>query len=122
MSFGGQTPTIIVLKEGTDASQGKGQVISNILACLSVQDTIRSTLGPYGGDLLLVDSNGRQTITNDGATVMKVCVSSGKFNWTVFETDKHSFSILFIRQLGYLQILLDHRMLKLEMVPPLWLS
>ena len=73
MSFGGQTPTIIVLKEGTDASQGKGQIISNIQACLAVQDTIRSTLGPYGGDLLLVDENGRQTITNDGATVMKVC-------------------------------------------------
>ncbi|MCJ1269788.1 T-complex protein 1 subunit eta [Lobaria immixta] len=72
MSFGGQTPTIIVLKEGTDASQGKGQIISNIMACLSVQDTIRSTLGPYGGDLLMVDSNGKQTITNDGATVMKL--------------------------------------------------
>ena len=72
MSFGGQTPTIIVLKEGTDASQGKGQIISNIQACLAVQDTIRSTLGPYGGDLLLVDTNGKQTITNDGATVMKV--------------------------------------------------
>ena len=72
MSFGGQTPTIIVLKEGTDASQGKGQIISNIQACLAVQDTIRSTLGPYGGDLLLVNENGNQTITNDGATVMKV--------------------------------------------------
>ena len=72
MSFGGQTPTIIVLKEGTDSSQGKGQIISNIQACLSVQDTIRSTLGPYGGDLLLVDDKGKQTITNDGATVMKV--------------------------------------------------
>jgi T-complex protein 1 subunit eta len=57
---------------GTDTSQGKGQIISNINACLAVQATIRSTLGPYGGDLLLVDSNGRQTITNDGATVMKV--------------------------------------------------
>ena len=76
MSFGGQTPTIIVLKEGTDSSQGKGQIISNIQACLAVQDTIRSTLGPYGGDLLLVDENGRQTITNDGATVMKVGASS----------------------------------------------
>ncbi|KAI9874586.1 MAG: T-complex protein 1 subunit eta [Pleopsidium flavum] len=72
MSFGGQTPTIIVLKEGTDSSQGKGQIISNINACLAVQDTIRSTLGPYGGDLLLVDANGKQTITNDGATVMKL--------------------------------------------------
>jgi T-complex protein 1 subunit eta len=72
MSFGGQTPTIIVLKEGTDTSQGKGQIISNINACLAVQATIKSTLGPYGGDLLMVDENGRQTITNDGATVMKL--------------------------------------------------
>ncbi|EHY58737.1 T-complex protein 1 subunit eta [Exophiala dermatitidis] len=71
-AFGGQTPTIIVLKEGTDQSQGKGQVISNINACLAVQDTIKATLGPYGGDLLLVDAGGKQTITNDGATVMKL--------------------------------------------------
>lgn len=58
--------------QGTDSSQGKGQVLANINACLAVQATIRSTLGPYGGDLLLVDGNGKQTITNDGATVMKV--------------------------------------------------
>ena len=74
MAFGGQTPTIIVLKEGTDSSQGKGQIISNIQACLAVQDTIKSTLGPYGGDLLMVDESGKQTITNDGATVMKVSI------------------------------------------------
>ncbi|KAF3906673.1 hypothetical protein ABW20_dc0109999 [Dactylellina cionopaga] len=72
MSFGGQTPTILVLKEGTDQSQGRGQVITNINACLAIQATIKSTLGPYGGDLLLVDANGKQTITNDGATVMKL--------------------------------------------------
>ncbi|PKS11618.1 hypothetical protein jhhlp_001769 [Lomentospora prolificans] len=72
MSFGGQTPTIIVLKEGTDASQGKGQILSNINACAAVQATIKPTLGPYGGDLLMVDENGKQTITNDGATVMKM--------------------------------------------------
>ncbi|EME40180.1 hypothetical protein DOTSEDRAFT_179143 [Dothistroma septosporum NZE10] len=72
MSFGGQTPTIIVLKEGTDQSQGRGQIVSNINACLAVQSTIKSTLGPYGGDLLLVDENGKTTITNDGATVMKL--------------------------------------------------
>lgn len=29
-------------------------------------------MGPYGGDLLLVDENGATTITNDGATVMKL--------------------------------------------------
>lgn len=57
---------------GTDQSQGRGQVLSNINACLAVQSTIRTTLGPFGGDLLLVDENGKQTITNDGATVMKL--------------------------------------------------
>lgn len=57
---------------GTDQSQGRGQIVSNINACLAVQSTIKTTLGPYGGDLLLVDENGKQTITNDGATVMKL--------------------------------------------------
>jgi len=60
------------LRSGTDQSQGRGQILSNINACLAVQSTIKSTLGPYGGDLLLVDENGKQTITNDGATVMKL--------------------------------------------------
>jgi T-complex protein 1 subunit eta len=64
--------SILTKLAGTDQSQGKGQVISNINACLAVQSTIKSTLGPYGGDLLMVDANGKQTITNDGATVMKV--------------------------------------------------
>lgn len=63
---------LIGISAGTDSSQGKGQIVTNINACLAVQATIKSTLGPYGGDLLLVDANGRQTITNDGATVMKV--------------------------------------------------
>lgn len=103
MSFGGQTPTIIVLKEGTDASQGKGQIISNIIACLSVQDTIRSTLGPYGGDLLFVDSNGKQTITNDGATVMKVCEPPRIGILKRLQAHKDSFSTLFIRLPEYLQ-------------------
>jgi T-complex protein 1 subunit eta len=63
---------ILTQTTGTDASQGKGQIITNINACQAVQATIKSTLGPYGGDLLMIDENGRQTITNDGATVMKV--------------------------------------------------
>lgn len=102
MSFGGQTPTIIVLKEGTDASQGKGQIISNIQACLAVQDTIRSTLGPYGGDLLMVDANGKQTITNDGATVMKVRI----VQIIIFRqlANQQSSSTLFILQHEFLQI------------------
>lgn len=66
-----QTPTIVVLKEGTDASQGRGQIISNINACLAIQDTLKTTLGPFGSDLLLVGGDGKTTITNDGATILK---------------------------------------------------
>jgi hypothetical protein len=74
LSFGSVTPQIAHAKrsQGTDASQGRGQILSNIEACLAVQPTIKGTLSPYSRDLLIVDENGRQTITNDGATVIKV--------------------------------------------------
>jgi len=83
-------PQIIILREGTDQSQGKGQLISNINACQAVTDTVRSTLGPRGMDKLMVDSKGTLllfescggiikldqigtvTISNDGATIMKL--------------------------------------------------
>jgi len=66
-----QQPQIILLKEGTDSSQGKGQLISNINACSAVVDAIRTTLGPRGMDKLIVDSKGHATISNDGATIMR---------------------------------------------------
>ncbi|KAK2587589.1 hypothetical protein KPH14_003717 [Odynerus spinipes] len=65
-------PQIILLKEGTDASQGKQQVISNINACQVVVDAVRTTLGPRGMDKLIVDKNGKGTISNDGATILKL--------------------------------------------------
>jgi len=60
------------LKEGTDSSQGKPQLISNINACQSVVEAVRTTLGPRGMDKLLVDGHGKATISNDGATIMKL--------------------------------------------------
>ena len=36
-----QQPQIILLKEGTDTSQGKPQLISNINACYAVADVVR---------------------------------------------------------------------------------
>lgn len=63
---------IILLKEGTDTSQGKPQILSNITACLAVVDAIRTTLGPRGMDKLIVDGHGKTTISNDGATIMKL--------------------------------------------------
>ncbi|KAL1503628.1 hypothetical protein AB1Y20_012104 [Prymnesium parvum] len=65
-------PQIILLKAGTDTSQGKGQLISNINACQAVVDVVRTTLGPRGMDKLIHDENGNVTISNDGATLMKL--------------------------------------------------
>lgn len=64
-------PQIILLKEGTDTSQGKAQLISNINACTAVVDTIRTTLGPRGMDKLIHDDKAT-TISNDGATILKL--------------------------------------------------
>ena len=63
-------PPIILLREGTDTSQGIGQLISNINACHAVGEILSTTLGPRGMDKLIY--NGKEAIvTNDGATVMK---------------------------------------------------
>ncbi|BGP00768.1 T-complex protein 1 subunit eta [Rhodotorula toruloides] len=65
-------PTVLVLREGTDTSQGTPQLLSNISACLAIANTISSTLGPRGMDKLIVGSNGQTTISNDGATILKL--------------------------------------------------
>lgn len=67
-----QQPQIILLKEGTDTSQGKAQLVSNINACTAVGDVVRTTLGPRGMDKLIHDDKGSVTISNDGATIMKL--------------------------------------------------
>ncbi|CAF4985712.1 unnamed protein product, partial [Rotaria sp. Silwood1] len=65
-------PMIIILKEGTDSSQGKSQILSNISACQAVAEAIRTTLGPRGMDKLIVDNRSKATISNDGATILKL--------------------------------------------------
>eukprot|EP00592_Proboscia_alata_P001739 CAMPEP_0194375788 /NCGR_PEP_ID=MMETSP0174-20130528/24341_1 /TAXON_ID=216777 /ORGANISM="Proboscia alata, Strain PI-D3" /LENGTH=597 /DNA_ID=CAMNT_0039156221 /DNA_START=140 /DNA_END=1933 /DNA_ORIENTATION=+ len=67
----GMKPGIIILREGTDTSQGRPQLISNINACQAVADTVRTTLGPRGMDKLVFDGR-KVTISNDGATIMKL--------------------------------------------------
>ncbi|XP_057538966.1 T-complex protein 1 subunit eta-like isoform X3 [Amaranthus tricolor] len=65
-------PQIILLKEGTDSSQGKAQLISSINACTGIADVVRTTLGPRGMDKLIHDDKGNTTLSNDGATIMKL--------------------------------------------------
>jgi T-complex protein 1 subunit eta len=47
------------LKEGTDSSQGKPQIVSNINACQAIAEAVRTTLGPRGMDKLIVDSKSK---------------------------------------------------------------
>ncbi|XP_039224773.1 T-complex protein 1 subunit eta [Crotalus tigris] len=63
---------VILLKEGTDTSQGIPQLVSNISACQVIAEAVRTTLGPRGMDKLIVDDRGKATISNDGATILKL--------------------------------------------------
>ena len=64
-------PNILVLKQGTENRQGKEQVISNINACQAVVEVIKTTLGPRGMDKMIC-SDDSTTISNDGATIIKL--------------------------------------------------
>jgi T-complex protein 1 subunit eta len=57
------------MKEGTEETEGRGQIVSNINACQSIVEVVKTTLGPRGMDKLIHD--GRSvTISNDGATLI----------------------------------------------------
>ena len=62
---------VIILKEGTQRTQGKDAQRNNILAAKVVAETVRTTLGPRGMDKMLLSGIGDVIITNDGATIMK---------------------------------------------------
>lgn len=68
--MGGQP--IFILPEGTLRNTGRDAQSRNIMAAKAVAESVRSTLGPKGMDKMLVDSIGDVTITNDGATILKV--------------------------------------------------
>ncbi|GAB4847399.1 T-complex protein 1 subunit alpha [Ancistrocladus abbreviatus] len=44
----------------------------NVAACQAVSNIVKSSLGPVGLDKMLVDDIGDVTITNDGATILKM--------------------------------------------------
>ena len=43
-----------------------------MLAALSVANVVKSSLGPVGLDKMMVDNVGDVTVTNDGATILKL--------------------------------------------------
>lgn len=68
----GVQPKIILLREGSDTSQGIPQLIHNINVVESLAAMVKTTLGPRGLDKLIVAQNGSSTITNDGATIIRL--------------------------------------------------
>eukprot|EP00270_Netrium_digitus_P004839 TRINITY_DN1622_c0_g1_i2.p1 TRINITY_DN1622_c0_g1~~TRINITY_DN1622_c0_g1_i2.p1 ORF type:complete len:545 (+),score=161.04 TRINITY_DN1622_c0_g1_i2:47-1681(+) len=51
---------------------GQDVRLNNVTACLAISNIVRSSLGPVGLDKMLVDDIGDVTITNDGATILKL--------------------------------------------------
>ena len=69
MSMTGQP--VIILREGTERTQGRDALKNNITAAKVIAEAVKSALGPRGMDKMLVDSFGDVVITNDGATILK---------------------------------------------------
>lgn len=61
----------MLLREGTDDSQGRNQIISNINACQAVSDILKTTLGPSGMDKM-IETEREHVISNDGATIISL--------------------------------------------------
>jgi len=66
-----QNIPVLILKEGTQRTQGRDAQRNNILAAKVVSETVRTTLGPRGMDKMLVSGIGDVVITNDSDTIMK---------------------------------------------------
>ncbi|KAK8781439.1 hypothetical protein V5799_017228 [Amblyomma americanum] len=53
-------------------SSGASVRTQNVMAACSIANIVKSSLGPVGLDKMLVDDIGDVTITNDGATILKL--------------------------------------------------
>merc|ERR1719340_70365 len=59
-------------QENQNRLTGKDAIKSHIAAAKSVAHTLRTSLGPKGLDKLMVSSDNDVTVTNDGATILKM--------------------------------------------------
>lgn len=55
-----------------ERSTGQDVRTSNVTACVAVANIVKSSLGPVGLDKMLVDEVGDVTVTNDGATILRL--------------------------------------------------
>ncbi|XP_067142161.1 T-complex protein 1 subunit alpha [Centruroides vittatus] len=61
-----------VLAVGGTRTSGTSVRTQNVMAACSIANIVKSSLGPVGLDKMLVDDIGDVTITNDGATILKL--------------------------------------------------
>ncbi|XP_060084862.1 T-complex protein 1 subunit alpha-like [Ylistrum balloti] len=64
--------TTATLTVGGDRTTGQSVRSQNVMAASSIANIVKSSLGPVGLDKMLVDDIGDVTITNDGATILKL--------------------------------------------------
>ncbi|CAN1248791.1 T-complex protein 1 subunit alpha [Linum perenne] len=55
-----------------ERQSGQDVRAQNVMACQAIANIVKSSLGPVGLDKMLVDDIGDVTITNDGATILKM--------------------------------------------------
>lgn len=55
-----------------EREQGQDVRTANVTACVAIANIVKSSLGPVGLDKMLVDQMGDVTVTNDGATILKL--------------------------------------------------
>ncbi|CAI8618767.1 unnamed protein product [Vicia faba] len=67
MALVNQTPDI-----SGERQSGQDVRTQNVVACQAVANIVKTSLGPVGLDKMLVDDIGDVTITNDGATILKM--------------------------------------------------
>ncbi|KAJ1426206.1 TCP-1-like chaperonin intermediate domain superfamily [Sesbania bispinosa] len=67
MAVVAQTPDI-----AGERQSGQDVRTQNVVACQAVANIVKTSLGPVGLDKMLVDDIGDVTITNDGATILKM--------------------------------------------------
>ncbi|CAH8837291.1 unnamed protein product [Trichobilharzia szidati] len=61
-----------MLNIGGERTSGESVRKQNVLAACSIANIVKTSLGPVGLDKMLVDDVGDVTITNDGATILKL--------------------------------------------------
>ncbi|CAH8355533.1 unnamed protein product [Eruca vesicaria subsp. sativa] len=67
MSISAQNPDI-----SGERQSGQDVRTQNVMACQTVSNIVKTSLGPVGLDKMLVDDIGDVTITNDGATILRM--------------------------------------------------